>query len=513
VNQKADLKCSTGVKGLDDILNGGLPAYSLYSIQGEPGSGKTTFALQFLLEGAKRGERTLYITFSETSRELERVADSHGWKLDNIDIMDLSVLEDHLNPESQNTLFHPAEIELNEVFSLILEKIKEVLPSRIVFDSVSEMRLLAETALRYRRQILSLKQTLASKDITVLFLDDLTVAQHDLQIHSIAHGVIHLSRLDHDFGGERRRLKILKLRGVNFIGGHHDMEIQTGGVIVYPRMISSLHLQEESKTGVLNSGSSELDQLLGGGLDQGTSNLFIGPAGTGKSSIILKYVESAIKQKQKVAYFTFDETITNLKKRSMSMGVNVGSMEKAGFLRIQKIDPAEMSPGAFAGLIRNLVLEENFEVVVIDSLNGYIQSMPEEKFLILQLHELFAFLNNQGIVTMIALTQQGMIGHMTTPVDLTYLADTVILTRYFESQGSLEKAISVIKKRTGDHEKTIRAYTFGPQGVKVGPVLKDFQGILTGVPKHFSENSFMAKNKTGKVTKKVSKKVSPKKKK
>jgi circadian clock protein KaiC len=489
VNTTFDERCPTGIKGLDEILLGGLPSHSLYSVQGEPGSGKTTFALQFLLEGAKQNRPTLYITFSETIRELERVALSHSWDLKNITIMDLSSLEEQLNPEAQNSLFHPAEIELNQVFSLVLKRIKEVNPSRIVFDSVSEMRLLAETALRYRRQILSLKQTLATMNITVLFLDDLTVAQHDLQIHSIAHGVIHLSRLDHEFGGERRRLKILKLRGVNFIGGHHDMEIQTGGVVVHPRMISSHHTNKSLKEGVLASGSKELDLLLGGGLDLGTSTLFIGPAGTGKSSIMMKFVKSAIVQKQKVGFFTFDETVVNLKKRSASQGINVTAMEESGLLRLQKVDPAEMSPGAFAGMIREMVKEENFEVIVIDSLNGYIQSMPQENFLVLQLHELFAFLNNQGVVTLISLAQQGMIGTMSSPVDLTYLADTVVLARFFESKGKLCKALSVIKKRTGDHERSIRAYNFGPNGIEVGMILNEFEGILTGVPKYSHEKT------------------------
>lgn len=478
--------CSTGIEGLDVILHGGLPCYSLYSVQGEPGSGKTTFAIQFLIEGLKNKKPGLYITFSETTKELRRVAESHGLDISRLNIMDLSSLEEQLNPDAINTLFHPSEIELNQVFSLILKKIDEVKPDRIVFDSVSEMRLLAETPLRYRRQILSLKQYLADKKITVLFLDDLTVAQQDLQIHSIAHGVISLSRLEHEFGGERRRLRVIKLRGVNFISGHHDMEIIKGGIVVYPRMISSHHAKE-CVPGVLKSGSRELDSLLGGGLDKGTSNLFIGPAGTGKSNIIMKYVTSAISSKQKVAYFCFDETLANMQKRCASLGVDVSKLEETGYLRLQKVDPAELSPGALAGLILGLVRDESYEVVVIDSLNGYIQAMPQEHFLVLQLHELLAYLNNQGVVTMLSLAQQGMFSNMSSPVDLTYLADTVILTRFFENKGAVKKAVSVVKKRTGVHENTIREYQFGPRGIEVGEVLRDFEGVLTGVPTYFGK--------------------------
>ena len=485
--------CPTGITGLDEILLGGLPCFSLYSVQGEPGSGKTTFAMQFLVEGIKFGGKSLYITFSETEAELQRVAESHGLDISQVVVMDLSSLEEQLNPEATNTLFHPSEIELNQVFALILKRIEEVNPDRIVFDSVSEMRLLAETPLRYRRQILALKQALASRKTTVLFLDDLTVAHQDLQIHSIAHGVVHLSRMDHDFGGERRRLRVIKLRGVNFTGGFHDMEIRTGGIVVHPRMISSQH-EKADFSGVLKSGSEELDALLGGGLDKGTANLFIGPAGTGKSSMIMKYVVSATNDKEKVAYFCFDETLGNLKKRSERLGIDVTKMENSGLLRLQKIDPAEISPGALAGLIQSLVKNEGYKVIVIDSLNGYIQAMPQENFLILQLHELLAFLNDQGVVTLFSLAQQGMIGSMSSPIDLTYLADTVILSRYFESDGAVKKAISVIKKRTGSHENTIREYTFGPKGIVVGEVLREFEGVLSGIPKYYGKKASPQRN-------------------
>jgi circadian clock protein KaiC len=343
------------------------------------------------------------------------------------------------------------------------------------------MRLLADNPLRYRRQILALKQNLAPRDTTVLFLDDLTIASQDVQVQSLAHGVISLTRLHHEFGGERRRIRVLKLRGVDFIGGNHDFDIVRGGMIVYPRMISS-RFDDSLAGGVLKSGSAELDSLLGGGLDRGTSNLVIGPAGTGKSTIAMKYALAATNAGEKVAYFCFDETVGNFYKRADALGLDFRSQAKKDLFRLQKVDPAELSPGAFSGLVQRLVAEEKYKVVVIDSMNGYVQAMPQEHFLVLQLHELLAYLNNQGVVTIMVLTQQGMVGTMSSPVDLTYLADTVILTRYFEAQGAVRKAISVVKKRTGGHERTIREVTIDSTGLRVGETLVAFHGVLTGVP-------------------------------
>ncbi len=477
----SDGLCSTGIPGLDTIIGGGLPANCLYVVQGEPGAGKTTLALQFLMEGAKRGEKVLYITFSETKRELFKVAHSHGWDLSNLSIIDLSLLESQFSPESQSSLFHPSEIELTQITDKLLREINDLSPSRIVFDSVSEMRLLAENPLRYRRQILALKQNLSPREATVLFLDDLTIAAQDVQVQSLAHGVISLTRMHHDFGGERRRIRILKLRGVDFVGGNHDFDIRRGGLVVYPRMISS-KFSEADVRGVLKSGSKELDLLLGGGLDRGTSNLIIGPAGTGKSTIGMKYALAATRAGEKVAYFCFDETIANFYKRADALSLDFRDAEKKGLFRQRKIDPAELSPGAFSGMIQRLVAMEGFRTIVIDSMNGYVQAMPQEHFLVLQLHELLAYLNNQGVVTIMMLTQQGMIGSMTSPVDLTYLADTVILTRYFEARGEVRKAISVVKKRTGGHERSIREVTIDENGLHVGEILSDFRGVLTGVP-------------------------------
>ncbi len=486
--------CKTGIPGLDHILDKGLPINRMYVLEGEPGSGKTTLALQFLIEGARIGEKTLYISFSETADELQAVADSHKWDLTKIHMIDLSSLERELATRAHTTLFHPSELELNQITDNLLKRIEEIGPSRIVFDSVSEMRLLAENPLRYRRQVLALKQNLSKRSSTVFFLDDLTGNTENLQVQSIAHGVIRLSRLHHQFGGERRQLRVLKLRGVKFVGGHHDFEIETGGLKVYPRMISAEHADtNELNNDVLKSGISGLDSLLGNGLDVGTSNLFIGPAGTGKSSLCILYALSAVKQNQKVSFFVFDETISNLRKRSKSVGMDIDPAMKSGLLRVQKIDPAELSPGAFSGLIRDLVKKEEFKVVIIDSLNGYIQAMPQENFLVLQLHELLAYLNNHNIVTLMTLAQHGMIGSMQSPVDLTYLADTVILTRYFETQGCIKKAISVIKKRTGLHENSIREYLITAKGVSVGPALSEFEGILTGVPRFHGAKSSILK--------------------
>lgn len=483
---------TSGIKGLDRILKGGFPSHSLYSIQGEPGTGKTTLALQFLLEGQRLNQKTLYITFSETEQELRRVAASHHWNIAGISVMDLSVLEDQIKPEAQSTFFHPSEIELNQVFTMVLKRIDEVKPSRIVFDSVSEMRLLAETPLRYRKQILALKQALAARDTTVLFLDDLTVAAKDLQIHSIAHGVINLSKLDHQFGGERRRLKVVKLRGTNFLGGYHDFEIKTGGIDVYPRMTSAHHEKNISE-GALKTGSEALNSLLGGGLDRGTSTLLIGAAGTGKSSLAMKFALSATKNKEKAAYFTFDETLTNVFRRSEELGFSLKDAQSKGLIEIQKVDPAELSPGAFAAKVQEYV-NSGFKIIVIDSLNGYIQAMPEEQFLILQLHELLAYLNNSGVVTIMTMAQQGLVGSMVSPVDLTYLADTVILTRFFEANGEIKKALSVIKKRTGKHETTIREFSLTKDGVQIGDILHGFEGVLTGVPRYNGDMAKISRN-------------------
>jgi circadian clock protein KaiC len=471
-----------GIEGLDAVLNGGLPKHRLYLIQGEPGTGKTTLALQFLLEGVKKGQRVLYITFSESKEELIAVAESHGWDLSNVDLLELSAIEALLQPEAQNTVFHPAEVEMTQTTELLLAEVRRVNPARVVFDSVSEMRMLAGSPLRYRRQMLALKQFFSGEKCTVLLLDDLTSTPTDLQVQSIVHGVINLQKLHPEFGDERRRLNVVKLRGIKFIGGHHDYVIVRGSTKVFPRMVASDHMTHYPKT-QSSSGIPRLDTLLGGGLDVGTSTLFLGPAGTGKSTLAIQYALAAAERGERAAIFAFEESMNTLLSRTQSLGMDLTKHMKSGMLEIRKIDPAELSPGEFADSIRRSVLERNVRVVVIDSLNGYLHAMPQEEFLTLQLHELLSFLGNQGVLTLLVLAQQGMMGAMmTTPVDLTYLADTVIITRYFEAMGQIKKAVSVLKKRGGAHESTIREFTIDRGGIEVGEPLANFQGVLTGVP-------------------------------
>lgn len=475
-------KSGTGIKGLDVILQGGLPRNRLYLLQGEPGTGKTTIALQFLLEGARQGENVLYITFSETKEELEQVARSHGWDLTKVSLLELSAIEQQLKPEFQNTVFHPVEVEMNQTTQILFEEVTRVKPTRIVFDSVSEMRMLAETPLRYRRQMLSLKQFFSGKNCTVLLLDDLTASPTDLQVQSIVHGVLNLQKMHPEFGEERRRLNIVKLRGVPFVGGHHDYVIRHGGVKVFPRM-SAGNGAEPFRERMASSGIAELDALLGGGLNCGTSNLLLGPAGTGKSSLAIQYAVAAAARGERAMIYAFEESLNTMLARTEAMGMPIRKYINEGLIEIKKVDPAELSPGEFADLIRTAVTEKKISTLVIDSLNGYLHAMPQEQFLILQLHELLSFLGAHGVVTILILAQQGLMGSMMhTPIDLTYLADTVLITRYFEALGAVKKAVSVIKKRAGPHESTIREYTIGENGIAFGPPLSQFQGVLTGVP-------------------------------
>jgi circadian clock protein KaiC len=471
----------TGILGLDEILRGGLPQSRLYLLRGAPGVGKTTLALQYLLEGVARGEAGLYITLSETKDEVEGVARSHGWSLDKIAIFELSALEQQLAQQSQNTVFHPSEIELNKTTELILAEINRVNPRRLALDSLSELRLLSDTPLRYRRQMLSLKQYFNGKKITVLLLDDHAGEASDLHVQSIAHGVLSLEQLESDYGAERRRIRINKLRGVNFIGGYHDSVIVRGGLQVFPRLIAAEH-QKNFEAGALRSGVAELDSLLGGGLDRGTSSLLLGPAGTGKSSLAMQFAVAAAQRGEKVFFYLFEESTRILVQRAKSIAMPFQEYVDRGIITTRQVDPAELAPGHFVHLVQQSVERDNGRVVVIDSLNGYMQAMPDAKFLTIQLHELLAFLNQRGVISLMTVAQHGLIGNMNTPVDLTYLADTVILMRYFEQAGGIRKAISVVKKRTGHHENFIREFQLDEHGVRVGEPLTDFHGVLSGIP-------------------------------
>jgi circadian clock protein KaiC len=471
----------TGIEGLDDILEGGFPLNRIYLIEGDPGTGKTTLGLQILMEGARLGEAGLYVTLSETKEELEAVAASHGWTLDGFSIFELLPTADSLNPESHYTIFHPSEIELSETTSAVLEEVERVKPKRVVFDSLSEMKLLAREPLRFRRQILALKQYFAGKKSTVFLLDDKVTDGQDLQVQSIAHGVLSLEHLALEYGAERRRLRLIKLRGARFRGGYHDFNIETGGVVVFPRLVAAEHRQEFAKESV-GSGVEALDLLLGGGLDRGTSTLAIGPAGCGKSTIAAQFAASAAARGERAAIFIFDEIRETYLARAAGIGTNMQGYVDDGVITLKQIDPAELTPGEFAHSVRASVNRDGARIIIIDSLNGYLNAMPEERFLTIQMHELLTYMNQQGVVTILVMAQHGFLGSMATPVDVSYLADTVLMLRYFEADGAIRRAVSVVKKRTGAHERTIRELDISSEGVRVGKPLTQFRGVMTGVP-------------------------------
>ena len=484
-SQKATIasvpRLATGIPGLDDILEGGFPAHRVYLLEGEPGAGKTTLALQFLMEGVRNGESVLYITLAETREEVEAVATSHGWSLAGIHMFELVPPVDTLKPDTQYTIFHPAEIELGETTNAILKEFERVKPSRVVIDSLSEMRLLAREPLRFRRQVLALKQHLAGRKGTVLLLDD-KVAGPDLQIHSIVHGVVTLEHLAIGYGAERRRLLVTKLRGSRFRGGHHDFNIITGGLAVFPRLVAAEH-RADFPQGRITSGIGPLDRLLGGGLDRGTSTLVLGPAGSGKSTIAAQFAAATAARGGRTAAFIFDELRETFIARAEGVGTPMQKFVDKSLITIQQVDPAELSPGEFAHVVSRSVDVEGARVVLIDSLNGYLNAMPEERFLSAQMHELLTYLNQQGVVTILVMAQHGFLGSaMVTPVDVSYLADTVLVLRYFEAEGAVHRAISVMKKRTGQHEMTIRELEVKASGIRVGEPLTQFRGVLSGIP-------------------------------
>jgi circadian clock protein KaiC len=480
-------RISTGSKGLDDILGGGFDTNRMYLYEGEPGTGKTTIALQFLLEGARQGERVLYITLSETQEELALVARRHEWNLDGIDIFELVPPETSLNPEREITVLHPAEMELSETTKLVFDCVIKLNPTRVVFDSLSELRLLAQSPLRYRRQVLALKHFFASRQCTVILLDDLSSAANDLQLHSISHGVVLLEQLAIEYGSERRRLRVVKMRGIKFRGGFHDFNIAKGGLDIFPRLVAAEHHRSHPE-GFASSGNVEIDKMLGGGLERGTNALLIGAAGVGKSSLALTYAISAARRGEHAVFFAFDEGRGTLEARARTLGLPLDEAMATGKIRFQQIDPAEMSPGEFATNVRRSVEEDGARVVVIDSLNGYLNSIPEGRFLILQMHELLTYLNQQGVVALLVLAQHGLVGPMSTPLDISYLSDSVMMLRYFEFAGMVRRALSVVKKRSGNHEHTIREFKLTAGGVTVGPPLTNFRGVFSGTPEYTGDD-------------------------
>lgn len=472
---------STGVSGLDEILAGGFDANRVYLIEGRPGTGKTTIALQFLLEGVRQGERVLHISLSESKVELGIVARRHSWDFSGIEVFELASTTASFDPDDELTVFHPSAVELSETTKIIKAKIEELSPSRIIFDSLSEMRILAQSPLRYRRQILALKHFFADRNCTVLLLDDLSSAAGEIQLHSIAHGVILLEQNPAEFGAERRRLRVIKMRGIQFKGGYHDFAIQRGGVEVYPRLVAAEHFKRFVGE-LTTSENPELDTLMGGGLERGTNALFIGPAGVGKSTLALTYAAAAARRGEHAVIFAFDEGRGTIDARAKAVGLSIEELIENGSLCIHQVDPAEMAPGEFAYRVRCAVENDKAKVVVIDSLNGYFNAMLDERFLILQMHELLSYLSQMGTMAILVLAQHGLVGPMETPVDISYLSDAVVMLRYFEAEGRVRRAISVLKKRSGAHEDTIREYQLTSAGIRLGPPLTEFSGIFTGSP-------------------------------
>jgi circadian clock protein KaiC len=476
----------SGVPGLDYILGGGYAANRAHLVEGRPGSGKTTQALQFLRDGAARGESCLYITLSESRRELLNVAERHGWSLDGIEIFELVPPELSLDPSQQQSLVHSSDLELGETVRLAIAAIERAKPQRVVLDSLSEIRLLSQGSLRFRRQVLALRSFLLIHDTTALLLDDITFDQDDLNLHSLCHAVIRLEQLAPVYGGERRRLRVIKMRATAFRGGYHDFVIRTGGVSVFPRLIAAEHghpFPDEH----LGSGMPGFDALLGGGLDRGTSTMLLGPSGVGKSSSALAFVLTALHRGEHALILSFDETTGILKRRARGLGMDVEPYCESGLLRVEQIDPAEVSPGELAAMVRDAVERQDARVVLIDSLTGYHNAMPEEQYLLLQMHEILTYLNQQGVTTLLVLAQHGLVGQMSSSVDLTYLSDTILLFRFFEAGGRLRRAISVVKKRVGAHEAAIRELLIESGGLRVGEPLAAFRGVLTGVPTYEGE--------------------------
>ena len=495
-NKSAAVRVSTGIIGLDYILKGGLPKNRLHLLEGSPGTGKTTRGLQFLLEGVRDAEKCLYITLSESKEELISVAESHGWSLDGIEIQDLTESGESLTDNSRYTVFHPSEVELDETTRAILDEVERVNPARVVFDSLSEMRMLASDPLRFRRQILALKQYFLTRQCTVLLLDDRTSKSPDRQLESVAHGVLNLEYVPVEYGRQRHAIRVVKMRGVNFQSGFHDFNIETGGIIVFPRL--SMEQKIKYEDGMLGSGEEKLDALMGG-LHYGTSTILIGPAGVGKSTLAMMYACSAVERGERAAVYLFDEGPETLYQRTSALGMDVRRYVEEGKISLRQIQLAELTPGELSYMVSREVEEKGAKVVIIDSVNGYMMATPQERYLTMQFHELLAYLNRNGVISILVVGQYGLVGSMQTPIDMSYLSDTVILLRYFEAHGSVHQAISILKKRTGDHERTIREFKIGPGGLQLGEPLTGFQGVLTGVPVYKGEvGGLMTNGENGK---------------
>ena len=475
-------RCSSGCPGLDDVLGGGLPVGHFYLVEGEPGTGKTTLALQFVSEGIKRGEKVLYVTLSESRDELLMVAENHRLDVEGSAVLEVRPSEQDLKPDAQYTVFHPAEVELNDRVQTIMSEVDRRKPNRLVIDALSEVRMLAKDPLRYRRQVLSLKEY-APENCTVMLLDDRSSRYADLELHSIVHGVVSMSRVPREYGKTMRRMEVTKLRGCAFREGFHDYLIRKGGVVVFPRLVAAEYHDERADSTQAASGIAELDALAGGGLGRGTSTLLIGPAGCGKTTIALRFLATAAERGENSAAFIFEETVPTLKGRAAGLGMNLDPYIRDGRMRIEHLDPAEVSPGEFVEMVRDSVENHGVRAVLIDSLNGFLQAMPGEQFLALHMHELLTYLNNRGVLTIMVLAQMGLVGSaMSTPIDVSYLADNILILRYFETKGEVRQAISMMKKRSGGHERSIRELRLGDNTIKVGKPLSDFQGILSGSP-------------------------------